>query len=148
MVWEDQSKWVDICWGLNPGLVIWSWKVTHLSGSYFSHLKKVGAPLVWLSGKEPSCQHRRCGFNPWILKICWRRNRQLMLLFLPGKSHGHRSLAGCSPWGCKELDMTKHPHMQKRGWFLQCWVTVRFKWYIKEHTLAHLIHPQDRGVQK
>ena len=25
----------------------------------------------------------------------------------PGKSHGRRSLVGCSPWGCKELDTTK-----------------------------------------
>ena len=27
--------------------------------------------------------------------------------FLPGDSHGQRSLAGCSPWGRKELDLTK-----------------------------------------
>ena len=27
-------------------------------------------------------------------------------VFLPGKSHGQRSLTGYSPWGCKELDMT------------------------------------------
>ena len=26
-------------------------------------------------------------------------------VFLPGKLHGQRSLAGCSPWGCKESDM-------------------------------------------
>ena len=26
---------------------------------------------------------------------------------LPGKFHGQRSLAGYSPWGCKELDMTE-----------------------------------------
>ena len=26
---------------------------------------------------------------------------------LPGKSHGQRSLAGYSPWGCKESDMTE-----------------------------------------
>ena len=25
-------------------------------------------------------------------------------VFLPGKSHGQRSLVGCSPWGCRELD--------------------------------------------
>ena len=33
-------------------------------------------------------------------------------VFLPGKSHGQRSLAGYSPWGCKESDMTElaHPH--------------------------------------
>ena len=28
-------------------------------------------------------------------------------VFLPGESHGQRSLAGYSPWGRKELDMTE-----------------------------------------
>ena len=28
-------------------------------------------------------------------------------VFLPGELHGQRSLAGCSPWGCKELDATE-----------------------------------------
>ena len=28
-------------------------------------------------------------------------------IFLPGKSHGQGSLAGYSPWGCKETDMTE-----------------------------------------
>ena len=27
--------------------------------------------------------------------------------FLPGESHGQRSLAGCSPWGHKELNTTE-----------------------------------------
>ena len=31
-----------------------------------------------------------------------------MPVFLPGKSHEQRSLAGYSPWGHKELDMTEH----------------------------------------
>ena len=29
-------------------------------------------------------------------------------VFLPGKSHGQSSLAGCGPGGCKESDMTEH----------------------------------------
>ena len=29
-------------------------------------------------------------------------------MFLPGKSHGQRSLAGCCLWGCKESDTTEH----------------------------------------
>ena len=29
-------------------------------------------------------------------------------VFLPGKSHGQRSLAGYSPWGRKELDVTEY----------------------------------------
>ena len=32
------------------------------------------------------------------------------LVFLPGKSHGQRSLVGYSPWGCKELDTTERTH--------------------------------------
>ena len=28
-------------------------------------------------------------------------------VFLPGESHGQRSLVGCSPWGCKESDTTE-----------------------------------------
>ena len=30
-----------------------------------------------------------------------------MAAFLPGESHGQRGLAGCSPWGCKDLEMTE-----------------------------------------
>ena len=31
-------------------------------------------------------------------------------VLLPGKSHGRRSLVGCSPWGCEESDMTERLH--------------------------------------
>ena len=62
------------------------------------------------SGKEPACQCRRCKrrrFDPWIRKIPWRRARQPTPVFLPGESHGQRSLEGNSPWGCKESDTTE-----------------------------------------
>ena len=60
-----------------------------------------GGHLCWLSGKEFTCQHRRCGFNPWVVKIPRRRQWQLIPVFLPGKYHGQRSLVGYSPWGHK-----------------------------------------------
>ena len=50
---------------------------------------------------------KRCGFDPWIRKICWRRAKQPSSVFLPGESHGQRSLAGYSLWGHKELDTTE-----------------------------------------
>ena len=59
----------------------------------------------WLIGKESDCQCRRLVFNPWFRKIPWRREWQPTPVFLPGKSHGQRSLAGYSTWGCKESDM-------------------------------------------
>ena len=39
-------------------------------------------------------------------KVPQRRKGQPTPVFLPGESHGQRSLAGYSPWGCKELDVT------------------------------------------
>ena len=62
------------------------------------------------SGKEPSCQCRRPkrhGFNVWVGKITWRKKWQPTPVFLPGKPPGQKSLAGYSPWGHKELDMTE-----------------------------------------
>ena len=55
----------------------------------------------WLSGKESACQCRRRGFDPWVRKIPWKRAWQPTPVFLPGKSHGQRSLVGCSPWSCR-----------------------------------------------
>ena len=52
-------------------------------------------------------QCRRHGLNSWVEKIPWRRKRQPTPVFLPGKSHGQRSLVDYSPWGCKELDRTE-----------------------------------------
>ena len=63
-----------------------------------------------LSGKELACQCRRYmrpGFNIWVRKIPWRRARKPTSVFLPGESHGQKSLMGYSPWGCKESDMTE-----------------------------------------
>ena len=54
---------------------------------------------------------RRCktrGFNSWAWKIPWRRKWQLAPVFLSRESHGQRSLAGYSPWRCKESNMTEH----------------------------------------
>ena len=35
----------------------------------------------WLSGKEPACQCRRCGFDPWVRKTPWRRKWQPAAVF-------------------------------------------------------------------
>ena len=49
---------------------------------------------------EPS---KRLRFSLWVRKIPWRRKWQPTPGFLPGKSHGQRSLAGYSPWVTKSL---------------------------------------------
>ena len=67
----------------------------------------VGLPR-WLSGKEFTCQGRRCRFNPWVRKIPWRRRLQPAPVFLPGESYGQRNLAGYSPQSLKDPDTTEH----------------------------------------
>ena len=42
---------------------------------------------------------KRCRFSLWVGKVSWRRAWQPTPVFLPGKSHGPRSLVGYSPWG-------------------------------------------------
>ena len=92
---------------------------------------KPGLPL-WLSGKESACQYRRLWFNPWIGKIPWRRKWQLTLVFLPGKSHGQRSLAGnYRQWGRKESDTTErlntqHARRLKPRIIRDLWITEMF----------------------
>ena len=44
----------------------------------------------------------------WVKKIPWNWEWQPTPVFLPGKSHGQRSLAVCSPWGHR--DTTEHAH--------------------------------------
>ena len=39
--------------------------------------------------------------------VPWRRQRHPTPVLLPGKSHGWRSLVGCSPWGRTESDTTE-----------------------------------------
>ena len=54
---------------------------------------------------------REAGLIPaWVRKIPWRRKWQPIPVFLPGKSHGQRSLVGYSPQGCKVSDTTEWLH--------------------------------------
>ena len=67
------------------------------------------------SGKDPTCQCRRSGFNPWVGKIPWKMGRSPggeHAAFFPGKSHGQRSLADYSLQGHKESDTTEQLSIQ------------------------------------
>ena len=69
-------------------------------------------------------------------------------VLLPGKSHGWRSLVGCSPWGRKESDTTERPHFhfslscigEGNGSLLQCSCLenprVRGAWWAAVHGVA------------
>ena len=91
--------------------------------------EKVSKLARWLSGQESACQCRqfkRLKFNPCVEKISWRRKWQPTPLLLPEKSHGQRSMAGCSPqdrrvrhnWACVQSAKQKQDGMLL---FLSCW---------------------------
>ena len=85
-----------------------------ISGSIFSFLRNL--QTWWLSSKESvysagDCvQYRIPEFSPWIGKTPWRKKWQPIPVFLPGESHGRRSLVGYSPRGRKESDTTERLH--------------------------------------
>ena len=49
-------------------------------------------------------------FNILSRFLIWAGNGTPLQVLLPGKSHGRRSLVGCSPWGRKELNTTERLH--------------------------------------
>ena len=94
----DQFLNVLLKWGLEEG------RGQRKSGFAEEYLPRGG------DSEEPACQcrrHQRCMFDPWVRKIFWRRQWQPTPVFLPGESHGQRSLEGYGPQGHKELDTTK-----------------------------------------
>ena len=80
----------------------------------------------------------------WVRSLGWEdpleEGWQPTPVFLPGESHGQRSLVGYSPWGCKELDTTKmtehlcYPPFRSYGFQLMCnalWYSSRIRGNLK-----------------
>ena len=70
------------------------------------------------SGKESACNAGDLGLIAGLGRSSRQGNGYPLQLFLLGESHGERSLAGYSPWGRKELDMTEqltHTPDSERG---------------------------------
>ena len=55
-------------------------------------------------------KHFSTGIFAIVSFICWRMQWHPTPVLLPGKSHGWRSLVGCSPWGREESGSTKRLH--------------------------------------
>ena len=68
--------------------------------------------VAQLVRNPPEC--RRPQFDPWVRKIPWRGEWLPTPVFLPGEFHRQRSLAGYSPWGGKESDMTERLSLSQK----------------------------------
>ena len=104
--WRQQSASGSGCPSTREEKSKWKWlQMTKLCAMVRQNetdlLKATGFP-AGAHGKEPVCQCRRpkrLRFDPWVGKIPWRRKWQPMPVFLPGESHGQRSLAGYTAHG-------------------------------------------------
>ena len=114
---------------------ICSWNISTRAEILLTKLVQFSSSRIYLHHPYPrtfhpypekyqlSQQWSRC---PWII---WRRKWQPTPVFLPGKSHGRRSLVGYSPWGHKESDTTERLHFHP--WIKARWsvgYTLYFLW--------------------
>ena len=100
---RDRGAWWTAVYGVTQSQTWLKWLSSSSSSSSIT--------LGHASGKELTCQctrSKRCRFNSWVRKIAWRKAwQQPTPVFLPGEFHGQRSLAGYSPCGRKQPDMTE-----------------------------------------
>ena len=94
---------------------ILEWVAISFSGDLLDPGIEPGSPTLQAEAllSEPPGKprrHMRCGFNPWVVKIPWRRTWYPTSVLLLGKSHGQRSLVGYSPWGSDMTETAEHTH--------------------------------------
>ena len=76
-----------------------------------------------------------------LYRLEWRRKWQPTPVFLPGKSHGQRSLVGYSSWGHKESDTTEQTYTHTHTYRLEMYYYFSYfsEWYIKAHYQKFII---------
>ena len=83
---------------------------TYIHPPFFLWVASLVAQLVM---NPPAMQ------ETWVRSLGWEDPLEKEMaptpVFLPGESHGQRSLEGYSPQGCKESNMTEHTRIEKEG---------------------------------
>ena len=93
--------------------------ILKITADYIRNTLSPGGLPKWLRGKKSTCQCRRCRFNSWVRKIPWRRKWQPTAVFLPGRSHRQRSLAGFEAHGVAKSWTRLSPKTATTPVFLQ-----------------------------
>ena len=104
-------------------------------------LQFLGLPL-WLSWSRIHPQCGKPGFDPWVEKIPWRKERLPTPVSWPGEFHGLYS-----PWTRKESDMTEQLSLSFQFSLFLCyrWKSVSYQVYIAFH---HTKYPIDHRTKK
>ena len=103
----------------NVSFCLWKWSNWDIDCEFCSNLRLEPNLLSENRSEFPKSDRPHDKIAQNFLFLCyilshgvWRRIWQPTPVLLPGKSHGWGSLAGCSPWGCKESDMTEQLHFK------------------------------------
>ena len=100
---------------LNQVIALYNFVHLHCPGVPFPSVCTVARLPKWHSGNNDlpanAGDTSDADLIPGLGKIPCSRKWQPTQVFLSGRFHGQRSLAGYSPWGCKESDMTEHACM-------------------------------------
>ena len=94
---------IDLSHVTNQALVLEVWS----PGNNNSKINNVFDPARKSTERSSIVSEKSLGV---ISDRCWRRQWHPTPVPLPGKSHGRKSLVGCSPWGCEEPDTTERLH--------------------------------------
>ena len=84
-----------LCFLSHPQLCLWVWFLFHNGSNDYCLVSKVSL-VAQVVKSLPAVQ------KTWVRSLGQEDPLEKL-----GKSHGQRSLAGYSPWGCKEADTTK-----------------------------------------
>ena len=91
--------WVIYCWVTKSWTWLSNWAYTHTHTHTNAHIHTyIGLPQ-WLSGKESTCQCRRCGFNPWVFP--WS--------FPPEERCSGEGNGNSLQYSCLEIPWTENP---------------------------------------
>ena len=86
----------------------------HFGSFVYKAKDRLGGSLVAQIVKNLPAMQETWVWSSWVRKITGRSKWLPTPVFLPGESHGQRSLLGYSPWGHKESDMIEQlTHTQR-----------------------------------
>ena len=113
LVITKNCKQPNICKSriVNSGGTFAQWNTKQCNGKHFPDtLKKCGGIPKATCWVKETMQKSNCSMNPftWYLRTGMQWHPTPVLL--PWKSHGRRSLVGCSPWGRYKSDTTERLH--------------------------------------
>ena len=100
-----------------------------------------GSPVCRYGASQAPWSHEPISVKSLSIYVGEGNGTPLQYSCLPAKSHGWRSLVGCSPWGLKELDMTERLHFHFLCMYMSFCLSFLYWFYFFEDSLILICKP-------